>query len=1069
MIRKLNIMSLGQFEQNQLFQEEITLDQFLYTYWKKHSRLGQIQELALSERKNTFAITHRDNSLYTLRSLSTNLLFKATLKKNKENLKAEKNLIIPLFELNDSSSKVNINATNENGDKLRAAQIGALYSLIAHWTLSKDPATVILPTGTGKTETMLLTTLVDQSKRTLVIVPTIELKDQIFQKFSNWGILKHLGVLPQNFRNPKIIALKETIKSEEEVDFLINAEVIISTPALLARSPSFVQHKLKDFFSHVYFDEAHHVTAKEWDLLKKLFSSSKIVQFTATPYRLDRQPIQGKVVYNYPLSQALADKCFSKISLISVDERHPGKKDYEIAHTAVNQLYKDRQNGFNSHKVMVRAETKEKAEDLLANYRTWFPKEKITLVHSKISGKKQIIESIKNHEFDIVICVDMLKEGFDYPNFKIAAVHGMHKSISVLLQFIGRFTRTKENLGDASFIVNFAEEKLTIELENLFQEGIGWENVISQVADTRKEQAASLLAFLQECKPLSGFDSPDIDLNPKIVFPALSFVCFHAQKVDWHKFRDAFNTKYYSISQPFINKVENVFYFTTQCRDKVKWAKSDHIKDQIWGLVVLHFDQAKKLLYLGYSDKLLDIENLVQIISQGTAKKIDKDDVFKSFNEIKRLSIVHAGVFKPANHLHRYSRLSGADVTIELSKIRAGSKCKKSDFVGIGYRNGKPISIGASAKGKIWSPAKIADLKEWKEWCLQIGALITDPTIDSDQILVDSAEKQEIVEFPENIKILAADWAEELYEKIHRITLKTNQQEYCLYETKLIINNVSSNKIDLSVKTEIESINFSLELTGGENGFSVQNLDDEKICISNLKREDISLKKFFETYPPTLFLSNSDTISGCIHTIYNTQPAYKIPSDQIQILQWEDVHFPHESMYKNGIRRTNSVQEYIMKKYVNENADIVFNDDNSGEVADVVAIYSTEEEILFKVTHCKYSKQESGSRLSDLYEVCGQVIVSLRYKWKPEDLINHLKRRNKTGVLAGKRFYEGDETILNTIRDELKYKNVRFLFSIAQPGVSHSALNDEMTDLLSSTYSSVVDMTETKLLCYFNN
>nr|EKU8027444.1 hypothetical protein [Acinetobacter baumannii] len=213
-------------------------------------------------------------------------------------------------------------------------------------------------------------------------------------------------------------------------------------------------------------------------------------------------------------------------------------------------------------------------------------------------------------------------------------------------------------------------------------------------------------------------------------------------------------------------------------------------------------------MYLGYSDKLLDIDNLVQIISLGTAKKIDKDDVFKSFNDIKRLSIVHAGVFKPANHLHRYSRFSGADVTIELSKIREGSKCKKSDFVGIGYRNGKPISIGASAKGKIWSPAKIADLKEWKEWCIQIGALITDPNINSDQILEDSAKKQDIVEFPENIKILAADWAEELYEKIHRITLKTDQHEYCLYETKLIIKNVSSKKIDLAIKTEIETLDF---------------------------------------------------------------------------------------------------------------------------------------------------------------------------------------------------------------------------------------------------------------------
>ena len=173
-------------------------------------------------------------------------------------------------------------------------------------------------------------------------------------------------------------------------------------------------------------------------------------------------------------------------------------------------------------------------------------------------------------------------------------------------------------------------------------------------------------------------------------------------------------------------------------------------------------------------------------------------------------------------------------------------------------------------------------------------------------------------------------------------------------------------------------------------------------------------------------------------------------------------------MYKSSTYRINSIQEYIMKKYVSENADIVFNDDNSGEIADVVAIFSTDDKIIFKVTHCKYSKNSAGSRLSDLYEVCGQVIVSLRYKWKPEDLIKHLQRRNKTGVLAGKRFYKGNEKTLNIIRDQLKYKDVEFNFSIAQPGVSYNFLNSEMIDLLSSTYSAVIDMTETKLLCYFS-
>lgn len=1054
-------------EQFALFKEELVSKNYLYTSILKTS-IGDIVELALPNKANDFAIESNHEEVHNLIHLETNLPFKALLKRIRGHLEFKNNLLIPQFESITDFSSINLKARNLHNKALRPAQLGALHSLLAHWSLSNDPATIVLPTGTGKTETMLLTSLVDQAGRTLIIVPTLELKDQIFKKFRTWGILKDLGVIPINFKNPKTLALAKTVKNDDEVLFLKEAEIIISTPALLARSPKIIQEQFKNFFTHVFFDEAHHIKAQEWDHLKQLFSSSKIVQFTATPYRLDRQPIEGKVVYNYPLSQALKDNCFSKISLISVDERNPNKKDYEIAHTAINQLYEDRKKGFNKHKVMARAETKDKAENLFIQYSKWFPEEKITLIHSQTPKKKQLIDAIKNHEFNIVICVDMLKEGFDYPNFKIAAVHGMHKSISVLLQFIGRFTRTQDELGDASFIVNFAEEKLTIELENLFQEGTGWENVISQVADSRKEQAATLLEFLQECKPLSGFDSPDIKLNPKIVFPALSFVCFRTEKVNWYKFKDAFNTKFYALSQPFINEEENVFYFTTQCRDKVKWAKSDHIKDQIWGLVVLHFDKSKKLLYLGYSEKLLDIDKLAHDISEGTAHKINGDDVFKSFHEIKRLSIVHAGVFKPSNHLHRYSRLSGADVTNELSKIKEGNKCKKSDFVGIGYRDGKPISIGASAKGKIWSPAKVADLKEWKEWCVQIGSLITDSTINSDQILVDSAKKIQINKFPTDMKILAVDWTEELYERMNRITLKTKNHEYLLYETKLSFQKLNETEVHLAINTDNETIYFSIQLTGGENGFNVNNLDDNSLLVSGFKKDDISLKKFFEDLPPTLFLLNSDTISGCIHTIYNTLTPYKIPSDQISTLKWEHVNFAHESMYKSSTYRINSIQEFIMKKYISENADIVFNDDNSGEIADVVAIFSTEEKIIFKVTHCKYSKNSAGSRLSDLYEVCGQVIVSLRYKWKPEDLIKHLQRRNKTGVLAGKRFYKGDEKVLNIIRDELKYKDVVFNFSIAQPGVSYKSLNSEMIDLLSSTYSAVIDMTETKLLCYFS-
>ena len=92
----------------------------------------------------------------------------------------------------------------------------------------------------------------------------------------------------------------------------------------------------------------------------------------------------------------------------------------------------------------------------------------------------------------------------------------------------------------------------------------------------------------------------------------------------------------------------------------------------------MHYDESSKLLFIGCSDKKFDIDLLAEKISDDTSERIIGDAVFRSFDAIKRLSLVHDGIFKPANHLHRYSRLSGADVTLELNKWREGSKVTHS-------------------------------------------------------------------------------------------------------------------------------------------------------------------------------------------------------------------------------------------------------------------------------------------------------------------------------------------------------------------------------------------------------
>lgn len=60
---------------------------------------------------------------------------------------------------------------------------------------------------------------------------------------------------------------------------------------------------------------------------------------------------------------------------------------------------------------------------------------KLKLINSKHSYKhiKSIIKKLSDGELNGIICVNMLGEGFNLPNLKIAAIHSSHKSLEVTL------------------------------------------------------------------------------------------------------------------------------------------------------------------------------------------------------------------------------------------------------------------------------------------------------------------------------------------------------------------------------------------------------------------------------------------------------------------------------------------------------------------------------------------------------------------------------------------------------------------------------------------------------------
>ena len=113
---------------------------------------------------------------------------------------------------------------------LRPPQIGAFYSVLGHWRMSSGLATVVMPTGTGKTETMLALYASERFTRLLVVVPTNALRQQVGNKFLTMGHIASLSLLIPGTALPVVGYLEHEPKTETEVDeVFLRCNVVVTT------------------------------------------------------------------------------------------------------------------------------------------------------------------------------------------------------------------------------------------------------------------------------------------------------------------------------------------------------------------------------------------------------------------------------------------------------------------------------------------------------------------------------------------------------------------------------------------------------------------------------------------------------------------------------------------------------------------------------------------------------------------------------------------------------------------------------------------------------------------------
>lgn len=950
---------------------------------------------------------------------------------------------------------------------LRLPQIGALHAISAHLSTDKtlEPATVVLPTGTGKTETMLAAMVYRRTPCILVVVPSSSLREQIANKFLSLGCLPELGIVSSGCNLPYVAKIKTGIQSVEEAEKLAaTANVIVTTPNVLQKEEhSAAVDVLCKNCSHLFVDEAHHVSAKSWAAIRDRFLDRPVIQFTATPFRNDHEALGGRIIFNYTMGEAQRAGYFKTVNLKPIEEFYEDKADQAIAEAAIAVLRGDIAEGLD-HLMMARVSSKTRANSLLGLYRGLAPDLSPIVVHSEFSQarNKQCLDLLHGRQSRIVICVDMLGEGYDLPNLKVAALHDHHKSLAITLQFIGRFTRAARDLsiGDASTVVNIADPGVGRGLDRLYSQGADWDVVLRRLAENQIEREIKLQDVVDALKRGDGDLSSQISLWN--LTPSYSTVLFETHC-------DAWNPESYEEDLPkfddywhAIAEDEKILVVLAVQSSKVKWGNYKDLNDVEHKLLIAYWDEGRGALFIFSNDyKGFKVEKLARNICGEHCELVSGDKVFNVFNGVEVPLVRNLGASQVG--AISFAQFFGSNVTEGLDQIER-SKSKLSNAAVKGYEDGEAVLWGCSEKkGKVWSPQASGSLSDWQEWVTRAWDKVVKGGIDEENITRDFLRPERIdglyPEYPVSVQ-----WGEQIqnvYEE--RVNIQFGERSTPFYLIDLTLDRQAGREgIYIRISSEGQASVYQLSIFEDAPGYNYELVEGLPVKVCKGNAEPLDFNDYMERDPVVV-----QYVDGCFsynRFLVRVKEAIGLyPAEDIVVGNWVNVDIKSESMgYENKV---DSIQ-YRSFEEIRDDYDVIINDDGSGEAADLVAFKVVDDEIVLSLIHCKYSSGDNaGARVSDLYEVCGQAQRSIHWKHAGLDhFYKHVNRREKLWSDRGhSRFLKGTMRDLNTLKNRAKTSRLRLQVTIVQPGLSVEKVNDELLKLLGSTALYIKKTTQAEL------
>ncbi len=356
--------------------------------------------------------------------------------------------------------------------RLRDPQQDGHAAAVAHFGRGGGQAMEQIPVGCGKSGLITLLPFGVAGGRVLVIAPNLTIRDQLVAAFDSTNpdcFYRTSAALTDLRRGPFVAALN----ADANLSDLDEAHVAVTNIQQLgAGGGRWLAGLPEDYFDLILVDEGHHNAAPSWQGVFDRFPQAKILSLTATPFRGDDQPVEGEVIYSYPIAEAMRRGFIKSIQASNVapaelvftyrgQERAHALEEVlrlkdrdwfsrgvalaercniSIVDASIEWLKHLRESGLR-HQIVAVACSVDHARAIRRLYeeRGYDAHE----IHSRMTEDEQarVLRELREGALDVIVQVQMLGEGFDHPPLSVAAIFRPYRSLSPYIQFVGRVMR----------------------------------------------------------------------------------------------------------------------------------------------------------------------------------------------------------------------------------------------------------------------------------------------------------------------------------------------------------------------------------------------------------------------------------------------------------------------------------------------------------------------------------------------------------------------------------------------------------------------------------------------------